>query len=126
MPKPKSGGEGTGIYIVGKAYILFYLWKYGRTIIDALFKRRTERIPICAELESRCEADRDRCNIRVFEVGLSPEQYGDYQQGTGNAAQEAEGARLIAIAPQYLIPPSASPYSHFRGTSFLFSQYYCG
>ena len=74
------------------------MWKYGRTIIDALFKRRTERIPICAELESKCEADRDRCNIRVFEVGLSPERHGDYQQGTGNAAQKAEGVRLIAIA----------------------------
>jgi hypothetical protein len=34
----------------------------------------------------------------VFEVGLSAEQYGDYEQGTRNAAQEAEGARLIAIA----------------------------
>lgn len=36
--------------------------------------------------------------IRVFEAGLSAEQYGDYEQSTGNAAQEKESNRLIAIA----------------------------
>ena len=74
------------------------MWKYGRKVIDALFKRRTERTPVRAELERRSEADSSRSDIRVFEVGLSAEQYGDYEQGTRNAAQEAEGARLIAIA----------------------------
>ena len=34
----------------------------------------------------------------MFEVGLSAERHGDYEQGTRNAAQTAEGARLIAIA----------------------------
>ncbi|MCR5573286.1 MAG: hypothetical protein K6F78_00505 [Bacteroidaceae bacterium] len=74
------------------------MWKYGRKIIDALFKRRTERIAICAELTTRSKADSDRSDIRVFEAGLSTEQHGDYEQSKGNAAQEKEGNRLIAIA----------------------------
>lgn len=74
------------------------MWKYGRKVIDALFKRRTERTPVRAELERRGEADSSRSDIRVFEVGLSAERHGDYEQGTRNAAQTAEGARLIAIA----------------------------
>jgi hypothetical protein len=74
------------------------MWKYGRKVIDALFKRRTERTPVRAELERRSEADSSRSDIRVFEVGLSAERHGDYEQGTRNAAQTAEGARLIAIA----------------------------
>ena len=52
----------------------------------------------CAEFASRNEADSDRSDIRVFEAGLSTEQYGDYEQSTGNAAQEKESNRLIAIA----------------------------
>ena len=74
------------------------MWQYGKRIIDNLIKRRTKRPPVCAELESRSEADSDRSDIGMFEVGLSAEQYGNYEQGTRNAAQEAEGNRLIAIA----------------------------
>jgi len=37
----------------------------------------------------------------VFEAGLSAEQYGDYEQGTGNAAQEAESQRLITLAKEH-------------------------
>ena len=74
------------------------MWKYGRKVVNALFKRRTERPAICAEFASRSEADSDRSDIRVFEAGLSTEQYGDYEQSTGDAAQEKEGSRLIAIA----------------------------
>ena len=74
------------------------MWKYGRKVIDALFKRRTECSAIRAEFTSRSEADSDRSDIRVFEAGLSAEQYGDYEQSTGNAAQEKESNRLIAIA----------------------------
>lgn len=74
------------------------MWTYGKRIIDHLIKKRTKRPPVCAELESRSEADSDRSDIRMFEVGLSAEQYGDYEQGSGNAAQEEEGNRLIAIA----------------------------
>ena len=75
--------------------------KYGREVVDALFKKRTERIAIRAELASRSEAVSDRSDIRVFEAGLSPQQHGDYEQGTGNRAQEEEGLRLIAIAKQH-------------------------
>lgn len=74
------------------------MWKYGRKVIEALFKRRTECSAIRAEFASRSEADSDRSDIRVFEAGLSAEQYGDYEQSTGNAAQEKESNRLIAIA----------------------------
>ena len=72
--------------------------RYGHSIIRTLFKRRTERPAICAEFAARSEADSDRSDIRVFEAGLSAEQYGDYEQSTGNAAQEKESNRLIAIA----------------------------
>lgn len=54
---------------------------YGHRIIGALFKGREKRPAICAEFASRREADRDHRDIRVFETGLSAEQYGDYQQG---------------------------------------------
>ena len=36
--------------------------------------------------------------IRMFEIGLSSEQYGDYEQGTRAAAQTCEGERLIGIS----------------------------
>ena len=74
------------------------MWRYGRKIIDLILKRRQKRFAVCAELESRCEADSDRRDIRVFEAGLSAQQYGDYEQGTRNAAKEKESARLIAVA----------------------------
>ena len=74
-----------------------HMWDYGRKIVEYIFKKRRECIDICAELESRSEADSDRSDIRVFEIGLSSEQYGDYEQGTGNAAYENESARLISI-----------------------------
>lgn len=72
--------------------------KNGHTFIRSIFRRRTECTPVCAELASRSEADSDRSDIRMFEVGLSAKQSGDYEQSTGNAAQEAESSRLIAIA----------------------------
>ena len=50
--------------------------------------------------ESKFEADSSRSDIRVFEIGLSSQQYGDYEQGTRNAAYEAESARLISIAKE--------------------------
>lgn len=77
-----------------------HMWDYGRKIVEYIFKKRRECIDICAELESRSEAYRDRSDIRVFEIGLSSEQYGDYEQGTGNAAYENESARIISIAKE--------------------------
>ena len=74
------------------------MWKYGRKVIESLFKRRPECPAVRAEFASRSEADSDRSDIRMFEIGLSPEQYGDYEQSTGNTAQEKEGRRLISIA----------------------------
>ena len=74
--------------------------KNGHTFIRSIFRRRAERTPVCAELASRSEADSDRSDIRMFEVGLSAKQSGDYEQSTGNAAQEAESSRLIAIAKE--------------------------
>lgn len=74
------------------------MWQYGKRIIDNLFKRREKRTPVRAELESRSEAVSDRSDIGMFEVGLSAEQYGNYEQGSRTSAQEAEGNRLISIA----------------------------
>lgn len=74
---------------------------YGHSIIKTLFKRRAERPAIRAEFASRSEADSDRSDIRVFETGLSVEQYGDYKQGTGITAQDEESKRLITIAKEH-------------------------
>lgn len=69
--------------------------------IRNIFERRAECARVCAELATRSEADSDRSNIRMFEVGLSAQQSGDYEQSTGNSAEEAESKRLIAIAKGY-------------------------
>ena len=89
------------------------MWHYGRKIIDALFEKRTERTPVCAELESRNEADSSRSDIRVFETGLSTERYGDNEQGSRNAAQEAESNRLISIARTNGLFIPRSEWEHF-------------
>lgn len=72
-------------------------WNYGRKIIEALFAGRAKRTSVRAKFESRCEADRDRSDIRVFEVGLSAQQFGDYQQSTRIVAEKV-AAQLVAIA----------------------------
>lgn len=72
--------------------------KYGKRIVDALLGKRAERTTVRAELGPKVQADSDRSDIRVFEIGLSAEQHGDYEHGTGNAAQAAESTRLIQIA----------------------------
>ena len=70
---------------------------YGRKIIDYIFKRWTERPAICYEPERKVQADSDRSDIRVFETGLSTQQYGDNRQST-RTAEEEECLRLIKIA----------------------------
>ena len=75
--------------------------KYGHRIIESLFKRRSKRPAVSAEFASRSKTDSDRSDIRMFEVGLSSEQSGDYEQSTGIAAQESEGERLIAVAKEH-------------------------
>lgn len=77
-----------------------YMWKYGKDIIRHLFEKWAEGKSVRVDLESKVQADSDRSDIRVYEAGLSPERYGDYEQGTGVAAQEAESKRLIAIAKE--------------------------
>ena len=81
-------------------YILYNekIWKKN---IETLFKRRTECATICSRIASKTEVDSDRSDIRVFEVGVSAEQYGDYEQGTRTTIQEAESARLIDIAKRH-------------------------
>lgn len=75
------------------------MWlKYGRKIIDIIFKRKPKCSPVCSRIESRIEADSDRSDIGMFEIGLSAEQLGNYEHGTGTSAQEEEGNRLVSIA----------------------------
>ena len=74
------------------------MWKYGRKIVEYLFKKRTERSTIRAEFSSRSEADSDRSDIRVSETGLSAKQYGDYEQGTRTSSAGERRLRLIEIA----------------------------
>ena len=80
-------------------YYFMHMWDYGRKIVEYIFKKRRECIDICAELESRSEADSDRSDIRVFETGLSTQQYGDNRQSTRTAEKE-ECLRLIKIAKE--------------------------
>ena len=61
---------------------------YGRKIIDYIFKRWAERPTICYEPERKVQADSDRSDIRVFETGLSTQQYGDNKQSTRTAEKE--------------------------------------
>ncbi|MDD2951948.1 MAG: hypothetical protein PHC95_02115 [Parabacteroides sp.] len=83
------------------------IWKYGRAVINALFKRRTKCTPICAELESKREANRDRSDIRMFEAGLSSEQYGDHQPSTRLDAEKVSSQLIeIAKAHDLYIPKS--------------------
>lgn len=89
------------------------MWHYGRKIINAIFKKRTGGTAVCAQFESKLQADSDRSDIRVFETGLPLEQYGDYEQSTGTAAQESESARLIAIAKQNRLYIEKSEWAQF-------------
>ena len=75
------------------------VWKYGRKVIDALFKRWAKRAPVCARLATQREADCDRSHIRVFEAGLSSQRSGNHQQSTRDAQKEV-GKELIAVAKQ--------------------------
>ena len=72
---------------------------YGRKIIDYIFKRWAERPAICYEPERKVQADSDRSDIRVFETGLSTQQYGDNRQST-RTAEEEECLCLIKIAKE--------------------------
>ena len=72
---------------------------YGRKIIDYIFKRWTERPAICYEPERKVQAYSNRSDIRVFETGLSTQQYGDNRQST-RIAEEEECLRLIKIAKE--------------------------
>ena len=72
---------------------------YGRKIIDYIFKRWEERPAICYEPERKVQADSDRSDIRVFETGLSTQQYGDNRQST-RTAEEEECLRLIKVAKE--------------------------
>ena len=79
--------------VVSKLYRKFatetiIMKSYGRKIIDYIFKRWTERPAICYEPERKVQADSDRSDIRVFETGLSTQQYGDNRQGKTNAEEE--------------------------------------
>ena len=82
-------------------------WNYGRKIIEALFAGRTKCAPVRAELESRREADRDRGDIRVFEAGLSAQQYGNHQQGARVVAEQvaAQLTNPIGQKKSPAIPP---------------------
>ena len=72
---------------------------YGRKIVDYIFKKRKERSGICYESERKVQADSDRSDIRMFETGISTQQYGNNRQSTRNAEEE-ECARLIRIAKE--------------------------
>ena len=71
------------------------MMSYGRKIIDYIFKRWAECPAICYEPERKVQADSDRSDIRVFETGLSSQQYGDNRQSTRTAEEERYGSIFI-------------------------------
>jgi hypothetical protein len=85
---------------------------YGRKIIDYIFKKRTKRPAIRYELERKVQADSDRRDIRVFETGLSSQQYGDNRQSKRNAEDE-ECQRLIRIAKEQGLYIDKSDWDRF-------------
>ena len=61
---------------------------YGRKIIDYIFGKRSNSSAVSYEREQKIKANSDRSDIRVFETGLSTQQYGDNRQGKTNAEEE--------------------------------------
>ena len=74
-------------------------WQSTRNAEEDIFKRWAKRPAICYEPERKVQADSDRSDIRVFETGLSTQQYGDNRQST-RTAEEEECLRLIKIAKE--------------------------
>ena len=72
---------------------------YGRKIINYIFKKRTDCSAIHYELEQKLQADSDRSDIRVFEAGVSSQQYGNNRQST-RIEENEECNRLIRIAKE--------------------------
>ena len=72
---------------------------YGRKIIDYIFGKRSNSSAVSYEREQKIQANSDRSDIRVFETGLSTQQYGDNRQST-RTAEEEECLRLIKIAKE--------------------------
>ena len=81
---------------------------YGRKIIDYIFKRWAKRPAICYEPERKVQADSGRSDIRVFETGLSSQQYGDNRQST-RTAEEEECHRLKVVAKNKMCMMLVSP-----------------
>ena len=88
------------------------MMSYGRKIIDYIFKRWAKRPAICYEPERKVQADSDRSDIRVFETGLSSQQYGDNRQST-RTAEEEECLRLIRIAKEQGLYIDKSDWGRF-------------
>lgn len=70
---------------------------YGREIVKRLFGQRSKCLPVHYEFESKIQADSDRSRVRVFEVGLSAQRYGDFGSSEKIAADEI-ALRMIEIA----------------------------
>ena len=81
--------------------------KYGRKIIEYLFGRRSKRIYICAEFESKFQADCDRSDIRMFEARRSTQQYGDNQQSSLDTAEGITSALIETAKLHSLYIPKA-------------------
>ena len=72
---------------------------YGRKVIKYILGKWANSTTVHYEAPSKVQADSDRSDIRVFETGLSTQQYGDNRQST-RTAEEEECLRLIKIAKE--------------------------
>lgn len=85
---------------------------YGRKVIKYILGKWANSTTVHYEAPSKVQADSDRSDIRVFEAGLSSQQYGDNRQGTRNAENE-ECNRLIRIAKENGLFIDKSEWSKF-------------
>lgn len=70
---------------------------YGKKFIQRLFAKWTKGDRVRYEFERRVQADSDRGDIGVFEIGIPAQRHGDHLESPRDASS-AEGLRLIEIA----------------------------
>ena len=73
---------------------------YARKIINHILKKRSDSLTVCYEPESKVQADSDRSDIRMFEIGMSAQRHGDYRKST-RTAEEEESLRIINTAKEH-------------------------
>ncbi|MBR4267580.1 MAG: hypothetical protein IKQ46_16190 [Bacteroidales bacterium] len=75
------------------------MFHYGRQIVNYFLEKWSKSSGLHPEYITRVQADSHRRDIRVFEIGLSSQRYGNNIESTRNASYQ-DGLRLIDIAKE--------------------------